>query len=1202
MSGRGVSAFLSGRSRSIPALALVTVILLCLLSPTAFSGVRWGSPLVMCDQAASQNVEMVTDGDGGFYAAWADNRAGNMNLYALKVDRDGNRAAGWSLNGNVVCDNAALQSTCSVCYESAAGGLVVSWSDSRSGTEDVYAQKLDSSGNRLWENPTVPGDYNGVPVSAASGSQTSPRIAEDGAGGAIVGWQDSRTAAWDLYAQRVQSSGLVAWTANGIVVCDQPNYQIEMQAVKDGAGGAIFVWQDYRSIDTYDIYAERLDSSGSRPSGWNEDGNRVCLNTDANQTYPNLVSDGVQGASIAFIDERDGFSVYANRILQNGSIDGDWNLDGNLLATTTAQQDYPPGVVADGTGGLIVAWRRNNVGSYDLSAQRIDGDAAFPSGWGAATGVAIADATGDQAWPVVTTDGAGGATIGWTDSRSGNQDIYATRIGADAVFPAGWAKNGIPVYEGPNSQLKPRMTSDEKGGAFVGWQDFTTWYVYAQRISNPAPTADSIVPASGDNSGPVSITDLAGTGFSTIGGTPTVELTRGVDVLTATGVSVNPTGTSITCDFDLTGAEAGPWTVIVTNPDDQDTELMDGFTVDEAVVPPTMQTDQATNVTYNGATLNGNILDTGGENCTRGVLYRQVGAGAWSNRYQLGLFGPGAYGIPISGTLTPGTTYEFKASAFNSAGGDEGATLQFTTTAAPQPAPTVISITPSSGTQGSTVNVTNLAGTDFYGTPAVKLKRTGQTDITATNVVVASPTKITCRFVLPANAAPGAWNLFVQNPDGQSATKNSAFTMNASQATYPTWYLAEGTTAWGFSTYISVVNPNDTSVTVDLTYMPSGEPNEVQTVVMPPDSRATVFPADTLGQKDFSTKVECREGKTIAADRTMEWTGEGSATPECHGSVGVTSPAKTWYLPEGSTNWGFECWLLIQNPNSATAHCTVTYMIEGSGAQEVSHEVEPNSRATFNMQTDIGNKDASIKVTSDVPVIPERAMYRNDRREGHDSIGTTTPALDYYLAEGTSAWGFTTFVLVQNPNPTDTSVNVTYMTGEGPVPHPENPITMSANSRRTIRVNDYLPDRDFSTRVTGDQPIIAERAMYWDSGTGEACHDSIGMDSPHATFYLPDGEAGSEVETWTLVQNPNATDAMVTITYMTEDGTGNVVKTETIGASSRSTFNLAQHSGLSGRAAIVVESNDAAKPVMVERAMYWYSRGAGTDTIGGCSD
>ena len=37
----------------------------------------------------------------------------------------------------------------------------------------------------------------------------------------------------------------------------------------------------------------------------------------------------------------------------------------------------------------------------------------------------------------------------------------------------------------------------------------------------------------------------------------------------------------------------------------------------------------------------------------------------------------------------------------------------------------------------------------------------------------------------------------------------------------------------------------------------------------------------------------------------------------------------------------------------------------------------------------------------------------------------------------------------------------------------------------------------------------------------------------------------------------------------------------------------------SGRASIMVQSLDGARPIMVERSMYWNNRGAGTDTIGG---
>ena len=418
----------------------------------------------------------------------------------------------------------------------------------------------------------------------------------------------------------------------------------------------------------------------------------------------------------------------------------------------------------------------------------------------------------------------------------------------------------------------------------------------------------------------------------------------------------------------------------------------------------------------------------------------------------------------------------------------------------------------------------------------------------------------------------------------------------------PTWYLAEGTSAWGFDCYVTIENPNNTAVSATVTYMTDAGAVPGGDINLPAMSQATINPRDILGAKDFSTKVECKEGKTIAVDRTMSWTGPGAPSPEAHCSVGVTSPAKTWYLPEGSSDWGFECWLLIQNPNDTEATATVTYMIEDEEPQTFEKKVPASSRATFNMADDIGAKDASIKVQADKPVIPERAMYRNNRRGGHDSIGTTSPATDYYLAEGTTDWGFTTYVLVQNPNDTPADVTVTYMTGGGPVP--QAPFTMEPNSRKTIRVNDVLPDEDLSTQVHSDKPIIAERAMYWGEGTplGEACHDSIGMSAPHTTFYLPDGQTSDGRETYTLIQNPNTTDVTVEITYMTPDGKGNVTKTEKVPASSRKTFNMLEHSGITGRAAVMVTSKTEGKKIMVERAMYWNNRGAGTDTIGGYSD
>lgn len=415
------------------------------------------------------------------------------------------------------------------------------------------------------------------------------------------------------------------------------------------------------------------------------------------------------------------------------------------------------------------------------------------------------------------------------------------------------------------------------------------------------------------------------------------------------------------------------------------------------------------------------------------------------------------------------------------------------------------------------------------------------------------------------------------------------------------WYLAEGSTAWGFSDYMTIENPNDSQTSATITYMPDGAAPVERTVTLPASSQTTVNPVEDLGQKDFSTLVRAADrAKPISVDRTMSWTGKGAASPEGHSSVGVEQPNPTWYLPEGSSAWGFECWLLIQNPGNTNASCDVTYMIEGEGPRTVKHDVPAHSRATFNMETDIGQHDASIEVSSNVAVIAERAMYKNDRREGHESIGTMSGATDYYLPEGTTAWGFTTYILVQNPQDTPTDVTITYMTPSGPKVQPK--FTMPANSRKTIRVNDIpeVSNTDLSTKVHGSQSIMAERAMYWGAGTpaGEACHDSIGLIFPYSTFCLPDGQTSDGRETWTLIQNSNDTEVTVAITYLTPTGKGNVTFDAKIPANSRRTFNMSDKLP-NARAAVLVKCKTSGKQVMVERAMYWNNRGAGTDTIGG---
>jgi hypothetical protein len=134
--------------------------------------------------------------------------------------------------------------------------------------------------------------------------------------------------------------------------------------------------------------------------------------------------------------------------------------------------------------------------------------------------------------------------------------------------------------------------------------------------------------------------------------------------------------------------------------------------------------------------------------------------------------------------------------------------------------------------------------------------------------------------------------------------------------------------------------------------------------------------------------------------------------------------------------------------------------------------------------------DVSTEVTcSGEGVVCERAEYGNNRYWGHDSIGATAPAATWYLAEGCTANGFETWVLLQNPGASTASADLVFETGSGIVQGPR--IDIPPLQRRSVKVADFVRTSDVSTCVTSDAPIVAERAMYW--GNRLEGSDSIGF-------------------------------------------------------------------------------------------------------------
>lgn len=355
-----------------------------------------------------------------------------------------------------------------------SGGAILVWNDSRNYDPlstaphqiNIYAQRLNSRGKTTWNSGEVP-------LSTAAGGQYFPQLVSDGNGGAIVVWQDYRSgSSSDIYAQRISPNGALVW-ASDVAVCAAGGDQEKPKVVADGAGGAIIVWQDYRSGSQYEVYAQKIDGSGAPQ--WTANG--AAISTASNNPqflFPEIVSDASGGAIIVWQDLRSGvWQIYAQRINNAGA--AQWAADGVPVSTTAASYQYVPRPVADGLGGAIVAWEGiSGVNGSDVYAQRIDGSGAVQ--WGAA-GTVVSAAPDDQNVPQMTTDGNGGAIITWEDYRGGSayRDIYAQRVNASGVVQ--WTTDGVPVCTAAFSQYEPQITSDGKGGAIITWYDYRNYNI-----------------------------------------------------------------------------------------------------------------------------------------------------------------------------------------------------------------------------------------------------------------------------------------------------------------------------------------------------------------------------------------------------------------------------------------------------------------------------------------------------------------------------------------------------------------------------------------------------------------------------------------------------------------------------------------------------------------------------------------------------
>jgi hypothetical protein len=233
-----------------------------------------------------------------------------------------------------------------------------------------------------------------------------------------------------------------------------------------------------------------------------------------------------------------------------------------------------------------------------------------------------------------------------------------------------------------------------------------------------------------------------------------------------TGITVNSvtfnSATSLTANISIIStATTGLRSVTVTNPDAGTRTVTGAFTVNAGPNPTSVTPNSGPQGAGPG---NATLAGTGFVN---GATVSFSGTGFTVNSVTF----VSSTQLTVNGTIAQNApTGARDVTVTNPDGGTRTCVGCFTVTAGPKPT----SVSPSSGARGVTGLSLTITGSNFQSGATPFFSGTG---ITVNSVTFVSSTQLTANITIASNAATGARNVSVFNPDGGVGTLTSGFTV-----------------------------------------------------------------------------------------------------------------------------------------------------------------------------------------------------------------------------------------------------------------------------------------------------------------------------------------------------------------------------------------------------------------------------------------
>jgi kumamolisin len=441
-----------------------------------------------------------------------------------------------------------------------------------------------------------------------------------------------------------------------------------------------------------------------------------------------------------------------------------------------------------------------------------------------------------------------------------------------------------------------------------------------------------------------------------------------------------------------------------------------------------------------------------------------------------------------------------------------------------------------------------------------------------------------------------------------------------------TWYFPEGSEGGGFLEFVTLQNPDPTqTANVTFSYLSSNAAPVVVTHSVAPSSRQTFDAQADLKTTPSGTGyhdgviIQVTSGPGIVAERPIYfiWSGYNSGIDV----VGATHTSKTYYFSEADTTQAgsanYRTYVAMINPGQVTANVTLTYHTGSCTTTcPVQHvTINPMSRQSVS-PTAVGiHGKLAIAVTSDNPIVAERPMYFSNyiaRAGGQTTgaasvIGATSPGNDWLFAEGYTGGGFQEYLELANFGTVAANVNIKLEYTDASTQNFKVTVPAGGNVQFDVNLNQNGHPNSLSAEVTSDNPIVAQRLMYFHFGPSHISGgtDIVGETGPasHNVYSFAEGYTGGSFNEFLSVQNPNGNQETISVTLFTRSVVFQLQAV--VAAHSRKTFSI---NGIlnpinGGSVSMTVQAIGSNSFIVSERPMYFiYSISGISGTINGGTD